>query len=129
MRHLLTGAAMLVLFATPVFAQSPTSQSQTGAQTNGDLTSSQNLVAAQKIKQDLKSAGFSDVKVVAESFVVQAKSRDGDPVLMTIGPHGMSVFEAMNGSNSGENQSTTGSTSNAKQTNSGSNSNSSAQSK
>ncbi|MEJ1935669.1 hypothetical protein WDZ92_36215, partial [Nostoc sp. NIES-2111] len=46
-------------------------------------------------KQDLQSAGFQDVNVVAESFVVQAKTKDGNPVVMTIGPHGMSVFEAM----------------------------------
>jgi hypothetical protein len=39
---------------------------------------------------------------VAQSFVVQAKSKDGNPVVMTIGPHGMSVFEAMtSGSSSG----------------------------
>jgi hypothetical protein len=63
--------------------------------------STQNLAAAQKIKQDLQQAGFSDVKVVAESFVVQGKSSDGDPVVMTIGPHGMSVFEAMNPNASG----------------------------
>jgi hypothetical protein len=57
---------------------------------------------AQTIRQDLQNAGFTDVKVIAESFVVQAKSRDGNPVVMTIGPHGMSVFEAMgvNGPNS-----------------------------
>ena len=48
------------------------------------------------------------MKVVAESFVVQARSKDGDPVLMTIGPHGMSVFEAMNtNSGSGSNSGTT----------------------
>jgi hypothetical protein len=52
--------------------------------------------AAQKMKQDLQNAGFTDVNVVAESFVVQAKTKDGNPVLMTIGPHGMSVFEALN---------------------------------
>jgi hypothetical protein len=69
--------------------------------------SSQNLVAAQKIKQDLQGAGFTDVKVVAESFVVQAKSKDGDPVLMTIGPHGMSVFEAMNNSGAASKSGTT----------------------
>jgi hypothetical protein len=33
---------------------------------------------------------------VAESFVMQAKSKDGNPVLMTIGPQRMSVFEVMN---------------------------------
>jgi hypothetical protein len=73
------------------------------------------------IKKDLQSAGFTTVKVVAESFVVQSKYRDGDPVLMTIGPHGMSVFEAMNSNNSSSDQSTTGSAS-SNHTNSGSHS-------
>jgi opacity protein-like surface antigen len=111
MKRLLTSAAVLALLATPVFAQSSNSQVQSNPQSAAN--SSQNIAAAQKIKKDLQDAGFSDVKVVAESFVVQARSKDGDPVLMTIGPHGMSVFEAMNatsgtGSNSG---STTGSSS------------------
>lgn len=131
MTRLLTGAAMLVLFAAPAFAQSPTSQTQTqpNAQTNTNPSSSPTLAASQKIKQDLQGAGFTDVKVVAESFVVQAKSKDGDPVLMTIGPRGMSVFEAMNSNNSGSNQSTTGSTSSTNRTNSGSRNNSTSQPK
>ncbi|HKN85484.1 MAG TPA: hypothetical protein VJV04_01355 [Nitrospiraceae bacterium] len=103
MKRLLIGAAMLAISAVPAFAQS--------TQGNGADNSNQNLAASQKIKQDLQNAGFTDVKVVAESFVVQAKSKDGDPVLMTIGPHGMSVFEAMNSNNNGSDQSTTGSTS------------------
>jgi hypothetical protein len=113
MKRLLTSAAVLALFASPVLAQSSTSQTQTNPQAT--TQSSQNMVAAQKIKQDLQNAGFTDVKVVAESFVVQAKSKDGDPVLMTIGPHGMSVFEAMNTNNgAGSNSSTTtGSSNNA----------------
>ena len=43
---------------------------------------------------------------MAELFVVQAKSKDGNPVLMTIGPHGVSVFEAMQ-SGSGSSDTTT----------------------
>jgi hypothetical protein len=73
----------------------------------GNGNSNQNLATAQKIQRDLQNAGFKDVQIVAESFVVQAKSKDGDPVVMTIGPHGMSVFEAMN--NSGSGSKTTGS--------------------
>src|SRR3954451_5327152 len=113
MKQLLLGAAMLVIVAPSAFAQSQTPPSN---QTSAQATPNQghNLLAAQKIKQDLQSAGFKDVKVVAESFVVQAKSKDGDPVLMTIGPHGMSIFEAMNvggpnsgGTTTGSNTSTT----------------------
>jgi opacity protein-like surface antigen len=101
MKSLLAGASLLVLALSPAFAQSTQSTSspaQSNTQANANSTG--NLVAAQKIKDDLQKAGFTNVEIVAESFVVQAKSKDGDPVLMTIGPHGMSVFEAMNNNNS-----------------------------
>lgn len=102
--------------AAPALAQNASSQNTSKAsQATQSGTSSQNLAAAQQIQQDLQKAGFTDVKVVAESFVVQAKSKDGNPVVMTIGPQGMSVFEAMNvdskGSQSGSSQGTTGSSS------------------
>jgi hypothetical protein len=81
-------------------SQNDQTSSSQSAKNNGGA---QNLAAIQKVRQDLESAGFTDVKVVAESFVIQAKSKDGDPMVMTVGPHGMSVFEAMTsgGSNSG----------------------------
>ncbi|UFW72987.1 hypothetical protein [Bradyrhizobium sp. WU425] len=94
-RMLIAGSAVaLMALANPAAAQNATNGSQASSQPSSN--SNQNLAAAQKIQQDLQKAGFTDVKVVAESFVVQAKSKDGNPVLMTIGPHGMSVFEAMN---------------------------------
>jgi len=112
MKSILAAAAILTLLAPSAFAQSPTAQNQsgTGVQANPN-SSSRDSSAVQKIEQDLQSAGFKDVKVLAESFVVQAKSKDGDPVLMTIGPHGMSVFEAINNNTSGAGSSsnTTGS--------------------
>jgi hypothetical protein len=112
MKSLLMGAVMLAISAPYAFAQSASSGPQSPAATPANSNSSQNLAAVQKIRQDLQNAGFTDVKVVAESFVVQAKSKDGDPVLMTIGPHGMSVFEAMNTNNSGSTSSSTTGTAN-----------------
>ncbi len=96
----LIAAAIVMSLTAPAFAQSSQNAGSQNPQARSDT---QKLAAAQKIKQDLKSAGFTDINVVAESFVVQAKSPDGDPVVMTIGPHGMSVFEAMKagGSSSG----------------------------
>lgn len=107
-------AALLLAAATcgPALAQNATnstSASQSAANAGQTTT-------AQKIQDDLKKAGFTDIKVVAESFVVQAKTKDGNPMVMTIGPHGMSVFEAMNTTTSGsgsatKSQGTTGSSS------------------
>ncbi|MGY3529290.1 hypothetical protein [Bradyrhizobium sp. USDA 4452] len=116
MKSTLAAAALLVVLGSPSLAQTtaPTNSSQMdAASSKNDRNSpadpawnssqSQDADATQKIRQDLEKAGFTDVKVVARSFVVQAKSSDGNPVLMTIGPHGMSVFEAMSeaSSNSG----------------------------
>ena len=115
MKAIFSGLAALALIASPALAQSPSdapspnasqsAQSPNAKPTEGTPTIA-NYTAAQKIKQDLQNAGFRDVKIVAESFVVQARTKDGDPMLMTIGPHGMSVFQAMNNSSNG---STTGS--------------------
>ncbi len=111
MKVMLTAVAITALALSPgAFAQTSTSGS-TSSPTAGSPANanpgSQNPAVVQRIRQDLANAGFTDVKVVAESYVVQAKSKDGDPVLMTIGPHGMSVFEAMNG-NGSSNSNTTG---------------------
>jgi hypothetical protein len=113
MKLLLVASAVAAMtLSQAAFAQSQNQMSGSSAPSQS-TNSNQHLAAAQKIQKDLQQAGFTDVKVVAESFVVQAKSKDGDPVLMTIGPHGMSVFEAMNSSSNSNASSkfdTTGST-------------------
>jgi hypothetical protein len=113
MRSLILTAALLALISPAAFAQTsaPNSSQMDAASSKNDQSSpganaqdsgrSQNAAAIEKLRQDLQNAGFTDVKVVAQSFVVQARSKDGDPVLMTIGPHGMSIFEAMRMDNSG----------------------------
>src|SRR5579872_1988996 len=115
MNTLLKGAAVLAVLISPALAQSPSSQSNstTSPQNQSPKVgeTGSNAATIQKIRQDLQNAGFTDIKVVAESFVVQAKSKDGDAVLMTIGPHGMSVFEAM-GTNSNSSSTTGSATSN-----------------
>ena len=102
---------------TPFAVVAQTSSAGTGSQANpASAPSSQpnsqakpdNPVTAQKLKQDLEKAGFADVSVVAGSFVVQAKTKDGDPVLMTIGPRGLAVFQ-VNASTPGTTGSTSGS--------------------
>lgn len=115
MKFLMVASALAALSLSPAaFAQTQNHSSSPQTTSQPPANSNQNLAAAQQIQQDLKKAGFTDVNVVAESFVVQAKSKDGNPVLMTIGPHGMSIFEAeaMNnatGSKTSSPSSTTGS--------------------
>ncbi|MDN4986278.1 hypothetical protein QY049_24285 [Bradyrhizobium sp. WYCCWR 13022] len=118
---LLAGFLLAAMAATPALAQGGGSNSTSTTQSTAN--SGQNT-AVQEIQDDLKKAGFTDIKVVAESFVVQAKTKDGNPMVMTIGPHGMSVFEAMNATTTGS-----GSSANSQGTTGSSSSNSSANSK
>jgi hypothetical protein len=64
--------------------------------------SKQSAMTVEKVTQDLKKVGFSDVKVLEDSFLIQAKTRDGNPVLMTLGPNGMSALEVSNASGTGQ---------------------------
>jgi hypothetical protein len=50
------------------------------------------------LKQDLQKAGFTEVKVLEDAFLIQAKTKDGNPIMMTLGPNGMSALELSNAS-------------------------------
>jgi hypothetical protein len=43
---------------------------------------------------DLQKAGYTDVTIVPEAFIVQAKNKAGDPVTMFLSPDSMTVFTA-----------------------------------
>lgn len=86
------------------FAQSAGSGSQGGSQMGSQAGSQagmsgnqggNSLMTRQKLVQELQGAGFTNVNVVAEAFVVHATTKDGNPVVMTIGPTGMTAFEAV----------------------------------
>ncbi len=114
MRNLLFGTVMGFLLTGAALAQTPTQgthqatnsgqMSQSSPQTS--QTQANGPLTIQKLKSDLQNAGFTDVKIMSEAFVVQAKSKDGNPVVMTIGPHGFSAFEAIQGSGSSAQAST-----------------------
>jgi hypothetical protein len=56
----------------------------------------------QVIKQKLQSAGYSDVKIMPTSFVVQARDRQGHPVEILITLHSMMEVTALNTSEQGD---------------------------
>ena len=46
----------------------------------------------QELRQKLTAAGFTEVNVMPSSFLVSAKNKSGEPVLMRIGPDSMTVL-------------------------------------
>jgi hypothetical protein len=49
---------------------------------------------SQKLQSDLQRAGFSDVQVTPESFLVRAKDKNGRPVTMLVHPAPITAMAA-----------------------------------
>ena len=47
----------------------------------------------QKLREKLAADGYSDVKIAPGSYIVSAKDKDGNKVVMMIGPHSMTMMK------------------------------------
>lgn len=92
--------ALALAVSGTAFAQSTTGAANQSSQTSptSQKSSQHSVLTVDKLKQELQTAGFSDVKVLQDAFLIQAKTKDGNPILMTLGPHGMSALEMSNSS-------------------------------
>ena len=55
-----------------------------------------NVLTVNKLKNDLEKAGFTDVKILQDSFVVQAKDKEGNPTVMSLSPSGVVAISELN---------------------------------
>jgi len=94
--RLIACAILSTAIAQTALAQGAKSSQQT---TSGAGSSQTTTNLPHEIQQKLQNDGFSDVKVVPSSFLVQAKDKNGDPVTMIIGPHSMTMLTEMSGDN------------------------------
>jgi hypothetical protein len=81
------------------FAQSPTGATPSSPpvaatpQKTAIPPEDQTALTIDKLTQDLQKAGFTEVKVLQDAFLVQAKTKDGNSILMNIGANGISALE------------------------------------
>ena len=110
MRTTLVPAAilMMALIAPAAFAQSVTqpaasshpSASSAPSAASPSPASDTKLMTQIKVEHSLQQAGFKGVQVLKESFLVQAKTADGTPVVMVINPPSESAAMSSDGSSS-----------------------------
>jgi hypothetical protein len=75
----------LVVLSTAIFlAASGSGFAQSNPSQGGPPNTSGASDLPNQVKSDLQQAGFSDVQVVPQSFLVRAKDKDGQPVMMLI---------------------------------------------
>ncbi len=98
MNKYLAIVASSALISTAAFAQTTTTPANTQAKPAATTASLQ-----QQVKTNLQQAGFSDVSVMPDSFLVQAKDKSGNPITMMINPNSITevVADNANGSQPG----------------------------
>lgn len=73
--------------ALPAVAQTSTPSSPAVTTSKPSGTANPNSpMTQQKMESDLKQAGFTDIRVVPEAFLIRATNKDGHPVMMMITP-------------------------------------------
>src|SRR4051794_31662562 len=76
-----TVLSVLALMTTPALAQDPTTTPGGPRSSPGDTQRVQ-----QQVRNNLNQAGFTDIQIVPSSFLVRAKDKAGNPVMMVITP-------------------------------------------
>ena len=76
-----TVLSILALMMTPALAQDPTTTPNGPQSSPGDTPRVQ-----QQVQNNLRQAGFTDIQIVPSSFLVRAKDKAGNPVMMVITP-------------------------------------------
>lgn len=82
--------AVCLIASLPALAQNA-GQQQPASQSSSHQSMSGNQNIRAQLMDNLKQAGFTDVKVAPDSFLVRAKDKSGNPVAMFIDSN--SVFE------------------------------------
>jgi hypothetical protein len=110
MRIALIATAAALFLAPTAFAQTSNQGEVHASPGKGQSTASTQNIRAQ-IQKNLQSAGFTDIKVMPSSFLLRAKDKDGNPVMMVINPDSVeAVTEVGGGQANPRSDSTTGST-------------------
>jgi hypothetical protein len=113
---------LAILSAVTAFAAAPAFAADTSSSTMNTTTNTSTPAPAnaghigQSLRQDLTKAGFTDIRIAPEAYIVHAKNSSGDPVLMRIGPDAVTeLTEVPTGANHAANgtQKETGSTTHA----------------
>lgn len=92
-------AAAALSAAMPQFALAQSSSHDQQAAQSQQPAKSQQSAKSQSLRQEVKNnlteAGFTNIRVMPESFLVRATDKDGNPVMMVINPDSVTEITGM----------------------------------
>lgn len=90
-------AAIVMGFVSPCFAanstMTDTPSNRASTQPGQAAAASQQI--AQKLKESLAQGGFTDIQIMPKSFLVRAKDKAGNKVMMVVNPDSVTSVTAM----------------------------------
>jgi hypothetical protein len=94
-RVMIPACAGLALLSGAAWAQSPTQNNDSQANGPGAAAKDDEAIqhGPQKLREKLAADGYTDVKIAPGSYVVSAKDKDGNRVMMMIGPTSMTMMK------------------------------------
>ena len=95
----LVAVAILTTVSSAAFAQAASSNSGSASTPATTATSQNGTNIRQQLTNNLQQSGFTNVKVLPDSFLVQATDKSGNPVTMFLGPNSSTEVTTV-GSNS-----------------------------
>jgi hypothetical protein len=97
-RELLVGLGILLAASSISYAQTaPSTHAMPADSATKPATPATEAAGSSmrmQLSDNLKKAGYTDVKVVPEAFIVEAKNKTGEKVMMFLSPDSMTVFTA-----------------------------------
>jgi hypothetical protein len=100
MKTITTSTLALLLavgLAGPAFAE--TSTNPAPANNSQSTPHETGMNVHQQVQNDLTKAGFTDIKIMPESFLIRAKDSKGNAVMMVINPDSFTEVTAMSPKN------------------------------
>jgi len=76
-------------------ANTPSTQSQANKSSQANQKSPQ--MVRQQVQKNLQQAGFTDIQIMPSSFLVRAKDKDRNPVMMVINPDSVTAVTEIPG--------------------------------
>ena len=77
---------------TPATGTQATGTQATGTQATGTQANGASL--RQTLSSNMEKAGYTDVKIMPDAYIVEAKNKSGDPVIMFLTLNSLTVFTA-----------------------------------
>jgi hypothetical protein len=115
MRSFPIAIGLALTLAGPTLAQAASQSAKMTGQEQSQTQPHNTQSMRQQVQDNLQKAGFTDIKVMPESFLVRAKDKDGNPIMMVINPDSVTALTEYNGKSSTDGSASSNGTSGAHQ--------------